>query len=467
MSVIIATMTKPAASPIDAQSTPNNGHGEVKINAPSTVSLSTAVSHDALPHLLRDVSFWGMATTQFLGAFNDSLFKQLVLLLATPTKAQMAAGIEDRQGQAQLIFAAAFLIFSGFAGYVSDRYSKRRVVLCAKVAEIGIMFFGFLGFWWYGLVGLNGLMLVLFMMGVHSAFFGPAKYGILPELIRPIDLPRANGLFLMLTFLAIIFGTGLASVLLGSENQRMWLGSLVCMGIAAFGTLTALIVRPVPAAQPNLEHSFAAWGVPKDIRDLLRRDHQLLWAILVVAVFWMVGGIVLPAVNALGKTQFGLAGWRLGVLTASMGVGIAVGCVLGGYLSRGRVNRTVVIGGALGAVITLLLMALPGTQQGHLLGYYGSIPVLILVGMFSGMFIVPVQVALQSRPPKEEKGRMIATMNQCSWVGIILGAVLWEICQMVLAQTGWPPSLIFAVTAALMLPVALFYRPKDEKLADH
>lgn len=406
-----------------------------------------------------------MTATQFFGAFNDGLFKQLVLLLATPTAAQLAAGVPDRQGQAQFIFAVAFLMFSGFAGYVSDRFSKRRVVICAKLAEIVIVSLGFLGFWWYHVVGLEGLFIVLFLMGVHSAFFGPAKYGILPELIRPVDLPRANGLFLMLTFLALIISNALASILLGSENQRLWEGSLVCLVVAVFGALTALAIRPLPPAQPNLPHSFASWGVPKEIRQLIRRDHQLLWAIVVVAVFWMVGGIVLTAANALGKTQFGLLGWRLGVLTASIGVGIAAGCILSGYLSRGRVNRKVVVTGTVGTVVTLLLMAVPGgPPQRQLLGYYGSIPVLMLVGLFSGMFIVPVQVALQSRPSREEKGRMIATMNQCSWIGIILGAVLWEAWQKVLDATGWPPSSMFAVSAVLMLPVALFYRPKDEQL---
>src|SRR5687768_3414875 len=180
---------------------------------------------DALPPLYQDRSFWGMATTQFLGAFNDNLFKQLILLMATPTAAEAAAKIgHDRQGTAQLIFASAFLIFSGVAGYVSDRISKRRVVIAAKIAEIGIMFLGVLGFYFYGREGLNGLLVVLFLMGVHSAFFGPAKYGILPELIRKSDLPRANGLFLMLTFLAIIFGTALAGVLLNHSGHREWLG---------------------------------------------------------------------------------------------------------------------------------------------------------------------------------------------------------------------------------------------------
>lgn len=423
--------------------------------------------HESLPPLYRDKSFWGMAATQFLGAFNDNLFKQLILLIATPTAAQAAANLgKDRQGEAQLIFAAAFLIFSGFAGYASDRFSKRRVVICAKVAEIGIMFLGLLGFYFYGREGLNALFVVLFLMGVHSAFFGPAKYGILPELLRPSDLPRANGLFLMLTFLAIIFGTAVAGVLLKSAGHREWVGSLVCMGIAVVGTLTALTIRRLPAAQPNLKPTLAAWGIPKEIRQLLRDDRQLFWAIIVVSVFWMVGGIVLPNVNALGKTQLGLDDGRTSVLSACIGVGIAIGCLLGGYLSRGRVNRNVVITGVIGAMISLVLMALPGSNNGHMLGFAGSIPVLILVGLFSGMFIVPVQVSLQSRPPREEKGRMIATMNQFSWVGVIFSAIVWEGCVRVHGMTGWPLSTFFALTAVLLLPVALFYRPRDERLED-
>jgi acyl-[acyl-carrier-protein]-phospholipid O-acyltransferase/long-chain-fatty-acid--[acyl-carrier-protein] ligase len=127
----------------------------------------------------------------------------------------------------------------------------------------------------------------------------------------------------------------------------------------------------------------------------------------------------------------------------------------------------VVFVGSLGLFITLVIMALPGGSNQHLLGYRGSIPVLIVMGAFTGMFIVPVQVALQSRPPREEKGRMIATMNQFSWIGIILGAVLYLLCTWILDNTGWPRNTIFAVSAALMLPVVLFYRPADEKLADY
>jgi MFS family permease len=424
-------------------------------------------SHDTLPTLYHDKSFRGMAATQFLGAFNDNLFKQLVLLLATPTAAEVLAKIgKDRQGQAQLVFASAFLIFSGVAGYVADRFSKRHVVITCKIAEIIIMCFGFLGFYFFGHEGIDGLFLVLFLMGVHSAFFGPAKYGILPEIIRPADLPRANGLFLMLTFLAIIFGTALAGLLLEFSGSRIWLGSLACIGIAVVGTITALAIRHVPAAKPTLKHTYASWGVPREIRQLLRDDSSLLSAIIVVAVFWMVGGMVLPTVNALGKTQLQLDDGRTSMLSACMGIGIAAGCLLGGYFSRGRINPRVVYIGTVGAVAMLAVMCLPGEHHGHLLGFYGSFPILILLGVFSGMFIVPVQVTLQSRPPRDEKGRMIATMNQISWIGVILGAVVYEACIIVLDQTGGPRSAIFGVTALLMLPVALFYRPKDERLAD-
>jgi acyl-[acyl-carrier-protein]-phospholipid O-acyltransferase/long-chain-fatty-acid--[acyl-carrier-protein] ligase len=197
------------------------------------------------------------------------------------------------------------------------------------------------------------------------------------------------------------------------------------------------------------------------------RDPQLKWAIVVVSIFWMIGGIVQQAVNALGKTQLHLTEKDTSILAASIGLGIAIGCVLGGYLSRGRVNPQVVFFGALGLFITLVMMALPGGQNQHLLGYRGSIPVLIVMGAFTGMFIVPVQVALQSRPPREEKGRMIATMNQFSWIGIILGAILYLLCTWILDKTGWPRNTIFAVSAALMLPVVLFYRPVDQKLADY
>src|SRR6478736_2355229 len=213
--------------------------------------------------LFQDRSFWGMTATQFFGAFNDNLFKQLMLLLAIPVGAA-AARKADEQGLATMIFSLPFVLFSGFAGYLSDRYSKRTMIVVCKVAEIGIMLLGMAGFLAYGAIGYRGLLVVLFLMGTHSAFFGPGKYGILPELFRESDLPRANGVILMTTFLAIIFGTASAGFLGGlvydaagqRVPERLWIGSLICMGIGVLGTITSLMVRPVPAAVPDLKFQF-------------------------------------------------------------------------------------------------------------------------------------------------------------------------------------------------------------------
>lgn len=426
---------------------------------------------EKLPPLSRDTSYWGMAATQFLGAFNDNLFKQLMLLLATPVAVFGAAAAAqqrpDRQSEAMIVFCSGFLFCSGIAGYLSDRNSKRTIIVLSKVAEIGVMLAGMIGFFFYDTIGFTGMLVVLFFMGLQSTFFGPGKYGILPETIRPHDLPRANGIFLMLTFLAIIFGTALAGILkdvLEESGLPIWPASMVCVAIAVVGTLTSLLIRRVPAVDPTLKLEWRSVTVPEEIVDLLRADRELLLALVVASMFWMLGGIAITTVNALGITQLGLSDTKASLMAAMIGIGIAVGCLLGGYLSRGRVSARIVTVGASGIVVCLLAMSLPGGPKNHLLQFSGSIPVLILLGIFTGMFVVPVQVILQLRPPRSEKGRMIAVQNLTTNSGIILGMVVFKLCIIALERANGPPSAIFAVTAAIMLPVALFYRPKDVEL---
>lgn len=424
-----------------------------------------------LPPLLADKSFWGMSVTQFLGAFNDNVFKQLLLLLATPTAAQLAAAqaagraAPDRQSEAMIVFAAAFLIFSGFAGWLADRTSKRTLIIASKTAEILVMALGMIGFYFYGAIGFTGMLVVLFLMGVQSAFFGPPKYGILPETLRDSDLPRANGIFLMFTFLAIIFGVVLAG-LLKTYIPQVWIGSAACVVIAVIGAGTSLLIRRVPAANPGARLRGSDLFVPPEVLRVVRHDRQLLLALIVTSMFWLLGGIVQQSVNALGKSQLGLNDARTSILAAMLGLGIPIGCVLGGQLSKGCINPRVVTAGASGLVVCLLLMALRGGPQGHLLGFYGSIPVLILMGVSTGMFIVPVQVSVQALPPPEEKGRMIALMNQCNWIGIVIGAAIFKGTLLLLNAGGQPRNTTFVVAALVMLPIALFYRPKEVRLGD-
>ncbi len=425
-----------------------------------------AASHSNQPELLHDVCFWGMATTQFLGAFNDNLFKQLMLLIATPN-AVAAAVQQDQQWKATVVFALAFILFSGFAGWMADRTSKRKLIILSKAAEIVVMLLGMVGFYYFNIIGFDGMLVVLFLMGVQSTFFGPPKYGILPEAVRERDLPRANGIFLMFTFIAIIFGVALAGVLKATLGvDRVWMISSICIGIAVLGTLTSLMVWRVAPAVPNARLRRQDLFIPGEVIQLIRSDRNLLLALLVSSVFWMLGGVVQSGVNALGLTQLGLGDGWTSFLAAMMAVGIPAGCVVGGYLSRGRINPRVVSAGAAGMFVCLVLLSLPGGPQQHLLGFAGTVPVLIALGFCTGMFVVPIQVSLQVLPPPEDKGRMIAVMNQCNFLGIIVGGFLFGIAISSLAAAALPQNLVFAVTAVIMLPIALFYRPKDRALRD-
>jgi len=356
-----------------------------------------------------------------------------------------------------------------------------------KVADIVGMGVGAVGFYLYAGNGtLFFLYSVLFLMGAQSAFFGPAKYGILPEMLRGSDLPRANGFIMMTTFLAIIFGTVAAGFLLNEFRDQLWIGSLLCISIAVVGTLTSLFVRRVPPANPELQCELASFLVPPDMMQLLRTDRPLLMALVVSSVFWLLAGMVPSAVNILGKSELALGDGLTSVMAGMVGVGIAVGCAVGGLVSRGQISFGLIRVGSLGMLACMLLLAIPAdgdiellrnaqgeltrapgiAEAGQWLGFYGSLVALLLLGVFTGFFAVPLQVFLQSRPPDDKKGRMIAVMNQANWVGVLLSAVLYFLLSQLIEVQSWPRSVMFLFIAAFMLPIVLFYRPQSEPLGE-
>ncbi len=312
---------------------------------------------------------------------------------------------------------------------------------------------------------LTLLLLVLFFMGTQSAYFGPAKYGILPEMLRGRDLPRANGWIQMTTFLAIIFGTASAGILKDHLGGALWIAGLVCVLIAVVGTLTALLVRPLPAAQPGLAFEASALVVRKDTWQMLRGDRPLFSALMASCLFWFVGGLVLPATNALGLLQLQVGDKRASILTACMGVGIALGCIATGKLSRGRVSFRLMRVGCWGMIALATLLCLSWPDGSFVLGYWGAHPALMMLGFFAGMYAVPLQVYLQSRPPAGQKGRMIGAMNLLNWIGILISVGVYELCTLAIREMGLPESTTFAVVAVLLLPVAILYHPADEDLA--
>ncbi len=442
-----------------------------KDSSPTQDAETSDSSSAPASNLLTDRSFLGMISTQFLGAFNDNLYKQLMLLMALPAvvaganvaqEAAVGQSGGDLQGWASLVFSLPFVLFSGYAGYLSDRFSKTPIINACKIAEIVVMLLGLMAFYFYDMLGLAGTWIVLFLMGTQSSFFGPGKYGILPELFREEDLPRANGLILMTTFLAIIFGTVSAGRIKDSlvtddgGAGNLWIGMIVAVGIAVVGTATSFMVRKVPTAHPNMKLTPDSFAVSKDVWKFLRQDKPLLVALLVSSVFWLVSGIAVPVINRLGR-WFEVSEFQTSLLTASIGVGIMIGALAASWLCRkGFGDRCVTLGlfGLFGCLGVLGVWV----GEDHLLGYGGSSVALIMLGVFAAIFAIPIQVFIQARPPGSLKGRMIATMNQANFTGILIAGPLYQLFEAAASGLGWPISSVFWMMGLLVLPLAAIYR---------
>lgn len=432
---------------------------------------SDRVVDQQLPSLWRDWSFWGMTTTQFLGAFNDNLYKQMVLLICLDYVMLRQLEKDPYQAIAQGMFALAFILFSGFAGWLSDRTTKRSIVVLSKVAEVGVMAGGLAVFATQDFgtdAYLTGLLAVLFLMGVQSAFFGPAKYGILPEMLRERDLPAANGIIQMTTFLAIIFGTAVCGFLKQNFEESglgLWPISVVCIGLAVVGTGTSYLVRRTPVAHSGLTLRWRTLVVHQSTWRMIVGDRMLRGVLLATILFWFVGGVALPVVNAFGKEELRLGDATTSLLTACIGFGIAIGCVFAGFLSRHRVAFGLVHLGAWGMSLAFgALAASPWLDLEPVATGRIAACLLTLLGFSAGMYAVPLQVVLQARPPKDQKGRMIGAMNLFTWLGILLSAVTYGVSSWIFTTVHI--SRTFALLGLLVLPVALFYRPRDQQLGN-
>jgi len=192
--------------------------------------------------LLKNRGFFCFFCTQFLGAFNDNFYKIIVTLVALDLPAT-ASGANPYIPLIGGLFILPFLLFSGYAGYLADIHSKRTILVGVKIFEIFAMSFGLVAFF---LDRMEPMLAVVFLMGLHSTFFSPAKYGILPEMLPDKDLARGNGLLEMSTFLAIILGTSLGGAIYEAWKDRLgWIG-VILIAIAALGTLTSLGITKVP-----------------------------------------------------------------------------------------------------------------------------------------------------------------------------------------------------------------------------
>ena len=211
-------------------------------------------------NLLKSTSFQAFLWTQFLGAFNDNVFKIVVSMMAISAAVQSGGG----SGYLSLVgavFIMPFLFFSGYAGHTADVKSKRSVLIATKGFEIVAMGLGF-----FALISgrIELLLGVLFLMALQSTFFSPAKYGIIPEMLPEKDLSRANGLLEMSTFMAIVLGTSIGSLMFAVwKNQPGWV-ALVLFAVAVTGFFTSFGISKTPASGTQKTFNRNPWGERQD-----------------------------------------------------------------------------------------------------------------------------------------------------------------------------------------------------------
>ncbi|CAM2066324.1 MFS transporter [Sulfidibacter corallicola] len=361
-------------------------------------------------HSLADRSFIAFTLTQYFGAFNDNVFKQLMLLLAlTLTQA-------DQQGTAMIVFSAPFLIFSGFAGQLSEKFAKTTVMRGAKVGELVIMIMGCIGFY---TANFPFLLFTLFLMGTQSAFFGPAKYGAIPELLETHLLVKANGVVQMTTFLAIILGIALAGFLKDIFADQLYVAGAFCILIALLGIGTVYLILPREANRPKLRISKDPFA---NITVSLRKiwtDKAMLFTVIAASFFWFSGGVVAQAVNNYGINLKGLDASGTSLLMVALSVGIMVGCLMCSPIQHRMGSKWTVLLGALFVALG------EGLLYFHLLPLGAIYGLLFLAGLGSGLYYVPLAAYMQARPPMGEKGEILAAINFCNYIGIVGSGAVW------------------------------------------
>ncbi len=384
-------------------------------------------------HLLQSRRFLPLFVTQFCGALNDNLLKNALVILVTYTLAEKA-GLNS-QIMATLaagIFILPFFLFSATAGRLADKFEKRRLILIIKAAEILIMAIAAAGFAG-GSVTL--LFAALFLMGVHSTFFGPIKYGILPAHLREDELLGGNALIEAGTFLAILIGTIVGGVLI-AEASGSALVSTALVIIAAAGLVGGYFVPPAPPAAPELRLHF---NILADTVELLReaRQHRDLWlAILGISWFWLVGATFLSQFPTFAKDVIGGDEHVVTLFLTAFTLGIGIGSLLCNKLLKGEVSARLVPLGALGiSLFTIDLF----TASDHLapasdvlLDVGGFLATLagwrvtidfVLIALCGGIFIVPLYTLLQARSDEAHRSRIIAANNIMNAAFMVAAAI--------------------------------------------
>lgn len=405
--------------------------------------------------LLGQRRFSALFLTQLLGAFNDNLYKNALVIFITFQAATSASTRALLITASAGLFILPFFLFSGWAGQFADKLEKSRLIKRVKVAEIIIMLVGAAAFL---LESLPLLVIVLFLMGTQSAFFGPLKYGILPQLLRDEELIGGNGLIQMATFVAILGGMILGGLL--AADGGVGVVGVSVVGVAFLGWWTSRRIPPVAIADPGLNTDRFPWRPMLHGVSFARESKGIFAAVLGVSWFWFMGATFLQLLPAYGRDTLGGDANVVILLLTCFTIGIGAGSLLCAWLSSNKIDLRFVPVGAVGmslfALVPLFagspdssgadqLLSVSGVLNGP--GNRAVIGSFIGLSVCGGVFIVPLYTYVQAHSALSRRARVIAANNILNALFMVLSAVL----TLIALSAGLSIPAIFALAGGMNL----------------
>ncbi|AYF88090.1 MFS transporter [Pseudomonas sp. DY-1] len=395
--------------------------------------------------LLGTRRFLPFFVTQLLGAFNDNIFKQS-LILAILYKLAISGDKSVFTNLCALLFILPFFLFSALGGQFGEKFAKDALIRAIKLAEVAIMAVGALGFFFDS---LPLLFLALFAMGTHSALFGPVKYSILPQVLREDELVGGNALVEMGTFLAILAGTISAGLMMSVERYE----PIVACAIVLTASLGYLASRGIPRAAAALPGLALDWNIFRQSWQIMRlglgQRPSVSRSLVGNSWFWFLGAVYLTQIPAYSKELLHGDESVVTLILTVFSVGIALGSMLCERLSGGKVEIGLVPFGSIGLTLFGLLLwwhsgEFPQGATPHdwlaLLGHGQSWLILadiLGIGLFGGFYIVPLYALIQSRTAENERARVIAANNILNALFMVVSAIA---------------SILFLSVAGLSIP---------------
>ena len=411
--------------------------------------------------LLKARRFAPFFATQFLGAFNDNLFKNaLIVLLTFQAASWTALAPEVLTNLAAGIFILPFFLFSATAGQLADKYDKAKLARLVKLLEIVIMGVALLGF---SMHSLAVLLTALFLLGLHSTLFGPVKYAILPQHLREKELVGGNALVEAGTFVAILIGTLAGGLLAGAAGHPTWV-AYAGLVIAVFGYLFSRGIPAAPAPAPELVVSLNPLSETWRNIGFARQNRTVFLSILGISWFWLYGALFLAQFPAYAKNVLGGSEGSVTLLLAVFTIGIGLGSLLCERLSAGHVEIGLVPFGSIGLTLFGIDLAfaspallpagapLPLTSLLALHETWRVLFDLFALGLFGGFFIVPLYALIQLRSAPEQRARIIAANNILNSLFMVVGSL----AAAGLLADGLSIPALFGVAAVCNAAVAVY-----------